>query len=102
MLESCLFISPSLDLPTRGWLAELFNKSSIELDERMAMLSGSPPAGREDCGKTVCACFGVGENTIKSAISEKGLSSVKAIGECLNAGTNCGSCIPELEKLLSS
>ncbi|MFD2229359.1 nitrate reductase [Alkalimarinus sediminis] len=100
MLESCLFISPSLDLPTRGWLAELFNKSSIELDERMAMLSGSPPAGREDCGKTICACFGVGENTIKSAISERGLSSVQAIGECLNAGTNCGSCIPELEKLL--
>lgn len=102
MLESCLFISPSLDLPTRGWLAELFNKSSIELDERLAMLSGSPPAGREDCGKTVCACFGIGENTIKSAIKTQGLSSVKAIGECLNAGTNCGSCIPELEKLLSS
>ncbi|UZE95500.1 nitrate reductase [Alkalimarinus alittae] len=101
MLESCLFISPSLDLPTRGWLAELFNKSSIELDERLAMLSGSPPAGREDCGKTVCACFGVGENTLKSAIKTQGLSSVKAIGECLNAGTNCGSCIPELETLLS-
>lgn len=102
ILESCLFISPNLDLPTRGWLAELFNKDTIELDERMAMLSGSPPAGREDCGKTICACFGVGENTIKTAISKQGLVSVKAIGESLNAGTNCGSCIPELEKLLLS
>lgn len=102
MLESCLFISPSLDLPTRGWLAELFNKSHVEVDERMAMLSGSPPAGREDCGKTVCACFGVGENTIKSAIADNGLTTVQGIGECINAGTNCGSCIPELEKILSS
>jgi assimilatory nitrate reductase catalytic subunit len=101
MLESCLFISPNPDLPSRAWLAELFNKTNIGFDERMAMLSGSPPVGQEDCGKTVCACFGVGENTIKTAISKKGLASVKAIGERLNAGTNCGSCIPELEKLLS-
>lgn len=100
MLESCLFISPNLDLPSRGWIAELFNKSNIEVDERMAMLSGSPPAGREDCGKTICACFGVGENTIKTAISKQGIDSIKAIGECLNAGTNCGSCIPELQQLL--
>ncbi len=102
MLESCLFISPVLDLPTRGWLAELFNKTNVETDERMAMLSGTPPAGRQDCGKTICACFGVGENTIKASIKEKGLGSVQAIGECLNAGTNCGSCIPELEKILAS
>ena len=102
MLESCLFVSPILDLPSRGWIAELFNKTSIEVDERMAMLSGYPPAGRVDGGKTICACFGVGENTIKTAISQQGIVSVKAIGECLNAGTNCGSCIPELEKLLPS
>ena len=101
MLESCLFISPTLELPTRGWLAELFNKSGIETDERTAMLSGSAPAGRKDCGKTICACFGVGENTIKDSIKENGLTSVQGIGDCLSAGTNCGSCIPELENILA-
>lgn len=101
-LESCLFITSELDLPTRGWLAELFNKHGIEHSERMALLSGMPPPGQEDRGKTICACYGVGENTIRQSIKEKGLSSVTAIGDCLNAGTNCGSCIPEIEGILKS
>ncbi|WGZ96514.1 MAG: (2Fe-2S)-binding protein [Candidatus Thiothrix putei] len=25
---------------------------------------------------------------------------MEAIGRCLNAGTNCGSCLPELQALL--
>ena len=37
---------------------------------------------------------------INEAIKKHGLNSVDAIGESLKAGTNCGSCKPELEELL--
>jgi assimilatory nitrate reductase catalytic subunit len=54
----------------------------------------------DDCGKTVCACFSVGEKTLLNEILQGRLKSVEAIGERLQAGTNCGSCIPELKVLL--
>ena len=41
-----------------------------------------------------------GEKTILHAIKENNLKTVDQIGECLQAGTNCGSCIPELKALL--
>jgi len=51
-------------------------------------------------GKTVCACFNVGINTIIEAIRQQKLVSVEAIGKALQAGTNCGSCLPELKEIL--
>ncbi|SEP54858.1 nitrate reductase [Thalassovita taeanensis] len=65
-------------------------------------LAGRPAANRPDPGATICACFDVGVNTILTAITEQHLLSVDAIGEALNAGTNCGSCRPELAALLAS
>jgi assimilatory nitrate reductase catalytic subunit len=43
----------------------------------------------------------VGVNTIVTAIEEQGLLSVEALGQALGAGTNCGSCKPELAALLA-
>ena len=48
------------------------------------------------------ACFGVGLNTILAAVEERNLSSVDEIGALLQAGTNCGSCRPELAALLAA
>ena len=42
----------------------------------------------------------VGLNTILSAIEEQNLLSVDALGVALQAGTNCGSCKPELTDIL--
>jgi assimilatory nitrate reductase catalytic subunit len=35
------------------------------------------------------------------AIEQQGLTTPEEIGSCLKAGTNCGSCIPELRSLLA-
>ena len=51
-------------------------------------------------GPVLCSCFGVGINTIIEAIETRSLMTVDAIGAALNAGTNCGSCRPELADLL--
>ena len=49
----------------------------------------------------MCACFQVGLNTIAQAIDAQGLDSPQAIGAALGAGTNCGSCVPELRQILA-
>lgn len=65
------------------------------------VLAGRPGADRPDPGPVVCSCFGVGVNTILRAIETDGLMTVEAIGAALSAGTNCGSCKPELAALLA-
>ncbi|MDJ0859927.1 MAG: molybdopterin-dependent oxidoreductase, partial [Dinoroseobacter sp.] len=64
-------------------------------------LAGVPGADRPDPGATVCACFDVGINDLRRAI-DAGHRSVPALGLCLNAGTNCGSCKPELQALIDA
>ena len=63
-------------------------------------LAGRTAADQPDPGPTVCACFNVGRNTILDAISQ-GAGTVPAIGDKTCAGTNCGSCKPELAALLA-
>ena len=56
--------------------------------------------GLASAGPIVCACFGVGRTTICDAIAS-GARSAAELGRRLKAGTNCGSCIPELKRLIA-
>lgn len=100
-LESILIVQPSPRLPPRDWLTELFSKAQVDPSERVRVLCGTPPTGQFDAGRTVCSCFSVGVKTLARAIREQGLQTPEAIGERLQAGTNCGSCIPELRRLIA-
>jgi assimilatory nitrate reductase catalytic subunit len=100
-IEQCVFISPRPDLPSRAWLAGLFAKDELTQLDRAAILSGQAMEKGADVGPTVCSCFGVGRNTICSAIRENGLTSVAQVTACVKAGGNCGSCVPELKQLLA-
>lgn len=64
------------------------------------ILAGRSGKDQIDPGPIVCACFNVGVNTILSTIEQQNLVSVEQIGNALSAGTNCGSCRPELAALL--
>ena len=76
--------------------------SAFEGDTPLEILAGRPGAAREDKGAIVCACFDVGVNTIVRAITSGNATSVEAIGAAVRAGSNCGSCRPELRALLVS
>jgi assimilatory nitrate reductase catalytic subunit len=100
-LQSCLFINPiDQALPDPQWLISLFAAEQLSSTERQYLLLGKPAKAQVDQGKIICSCFSVGENTIREAIKTQQLCTVEAIGECLQAGTNCGSCIPELRDYL--
>lgn len=98
-LDAVVFVAPNHELPTRTWLSQLFTEPLISDEARANLLAGKPGADQPDVGPLVCACFGVGENTIKDAIACGAAKSVEDIGQQLKAGTNCGSCIPEIKKL---
>ncbi|MBA53194.1 MAG: nitrate reductase [Pseudomonadales bacterium] len=103
-LVTCLYVGPGssgiIANADRNWLASLFDKPALEPVERKALLSGKSPAGVEDCGRTICACFGVGEKTILKAIKQHNLTDAADVGKRLKAGTNCGSCVSEIKNLL--
>ncbi len=99
-LESCIFIGPDPQLPPRDWLASLFALDDLDAATRAGILAGTAPKGQKESGRQVCSCFGVGEATICEAI-RSGCNSVDALGARLKAGTNCGSCVPELKALLA-
>ena len=98
-LEACVFVSPRPDLPDREWLGGLFGKERLDSADRASLLAGRPSLDG-DTGPTVCACFGVGRNTLQKAIREHGCTTPKQLGQRLKAGTNCGSCVPELRRLI--
>jgi assimilatory nitrate reductase catalytic subunit len=100
-LAAVIFIGPDHRLPPRDWLVQLFKEPRLDAVTRGRLLAGIPPRGQQDVGQVVCACFNVGMNTIVQAIHEHGLDSAEAVGELLNAGTNCGSCVPELKRLIA-
>jgi assimilatory nitrate reductase catalytic subunit len=68
---------------------------TISPETRLRLLAGSP-AGR---GVRVCACVGVSEAASAMPLSADGLHSLAELGAVLSAGTNCGSCVPEQEKI---
>ena len=95
-LIAALFVSPRPVAVMRDYL------TTLPGDAAQDVLTGRSPADRPDPGPTLCSCFGVGVNTIVAAIESQGLMNVDAIGAALQAGTNCGSCRPELAALLQA
>ena len=101
-IEACLFIGPGNILPDSGWLESLFSGTAMSADARAAILHGRPAGRSCDNGPIVCACYNVGRKTITNAVMTQGLESVAAVGAAVQAGTNCGSCRPEIQALLNS
>jgi assimilatory nitrate reductase catalytic subunit len=99
-IEACIFIAPRPELPSRSWLASLFDKKKLSDADRYAVLTGKASDPANEAGSLVCSCFGVGRNTLCNAIRSQGLKTTQQIGQKLKAGTNCGSCLPELNALL--
>jgi assimilatory nitrate reductase catalytic subunit len=99
-LTGMLFLAPEPVAVSREWaVAQLAGTDSI-LSRRNSVLAGRPGAGAVDRGATVCACFGVGVNEIGAAV-RSGCCTIASVGEATHAGTNCGSCRPEIKRIIN-
>src|SRR5262249_11417342 len=99
-IETCLFVGPAHDAGDWDVVKSLFVLEELSDDQRRFLLSGRSTEGVASSGPVVCACFGVGRATICDAIAA-GAPPAADIGARLKAGTNCGSCIPELKRLIA-
>ena len=99
-IEACLFVGPAHDAGDWDVVKSLFAADSLGDDQRAMLLSGRSSEGLVSAGPIVCACFGVGRATICDAIAGGALTAAE-IGAKLKAGTNCGSCLPELKQLIA-
>jgi assimilatory nitrate reductase catalytic subunit len=99
-LDAVLFLASGEGLlPEREVLAALLGQA-VEPDARAGLVAAQPGGAGSERGRLVCACFGVGLRTLQDAIRSRRLTSAAEIGAALRAGTNCGSCLPELDELL--
>jgi assimilatory nitrate reductase catalytic subunit len=98
-LLAALFLGPDDDAPVWDAVKRVFAEGAVDDRRRLALLSGRSLDGAADPGPVVCACFGVGLNTIRAAFEEGAAVTVEEIGRRLKAGTNCGSCLPEIRRI---
>jgi assimilatory nitrate reductase catalytic subunit len=88
-------------LPPRDWLAELFALPALDAVARSSLLFGRAPGAPVDRGPLVCACLKVGAKAVQAAIVA-GAASPDAVGAATGAGTNCGSCRPEIARMIAA
>lgn len=100
-LLACLFVGPAEAAPQWDAVKSLFESESLEEHQRRVLLSGKSADGLDSAGPVICACFGVPLNAIRNAIVSGEVCDVAGIGQALRAGTNCGSCLPELKTILA-
>jgi assimilatory nitrate reductase catalytic subunit len=101
-LERLLFTTSAAGaLPPRDWLATLFEADALEPQQRAALLVGRRPGAAAALAPLICTCLNVRTDAIAKAL-QAGAETVDAIGEATGAGTNCGSCRPELRRLVAS
>jgi assimilatory nitrate reductase catalytic subunit len=99
-IEACLFVGPAHDAGDWDVVKRLFAADTLTDDERRMLLSGRSTEGVVSAGPVICACFGVGRASICDAIAA-GAGTTAEIGVRVKAGTNCGSCLPELKRLIA-
>lgn len=74
-------------------------ESKIELSEKRMKLLRSGNAQEPLLGKVVCACNQVGEGNLERLI-ETGCGDLNKLCEMSGAGLGCGSCKPEIDRIL--
>ena len=99
-LERVLFTAVGATLPARDWLVALFGGPALSDAQRGALLVGREPGVALETGPVVCACRAVRTDRIVAAMAA-GAVTLDAVGEVTGAGATCGSCRPEIARMLA-
>jgi len=98
-VDRILFMTSTGGLPPREWLTNMFGLDSLSVEDRALLLVGRSPGVAIETGPIVCACRGVRQVRVEAAIAE-GCGTVDAVSEATGAGASCGSCRPEIARLI--
>ncbi|MBU3055634.1 nitrate reductase [Pseudomonas indica] len=87
----------------RDWLKSLWLDGQADADLRRWLLApiSTPPgaAAAKKAGKVLCNCMNVSEDAVCAGIN-RGLD-LGGLKQELGCGTQCGSCVPEIKRLLA-
>lgn len=88
------------EIAAADWLKHLMADGADATSLRSWLLGpfASPPAGSIARGRTVCTCVNVTETEILGCIQSG--ADLEALKRQLRCGTECGSCVPELKRML--
>ena len=101
-LEACLFLAETAAaLPGIEAVSKMLG-ARIDESRRLGLLVGNDILEMQPKQRSVCVCFSVGERALVEAIRSGRVRTIAEIGTTLRAGTNCGSCIPELRTMLDA
>jgi assimilatory nitrate reductase catalytic subunit len=83
------------------WLRDVVVDETDAANLRAWMLApvARPPEVRAGRGRIVCNCLNVAEPDIVAAIAEG--ADLAALQGALKCGSECGSCVPELKRLIA-
>jgi assimilatory nitrate reductase catalytic subunit len=93
------------DTSAQAWLkALLLQELPAQAYGRLLLAPGAKaPLAVQDKGKQVCACFGVPAPAIDAHLAQCSGSEPQRLASlqgALKCGTNCGSCLPELKRMV--
>ncbi|SIQ95138.1 nitrate reductase [Aquipseudomonas alcaligenes] len=86
----------------RDWLKGLWEQGSTDANLRRWLLAPlpTPPGGGLKASKVLCNCMNVSQDKVCAGI-ERGLD-LDGLKRELKCGTSCGSCVPEIKRLLAT
>ncbi len=95
------------DVSAQAWIAPLLQERLDAQPLRRALLQpgAQPPQPLAPRGATVCACEGVGENSITGllkACEGDAPTRLQRLKAELRCGTQCGSCVPQLQRMVQA
>ncbi|WP_374665643.1 molybdopterin-dependent oxidoreductase [Ramlibacter sp.] len=93
------------DTRAGGWILDLLQREApAQAYGRQLLAPGAtPPAALPARERQVCTCFNVGAPAIQAHLAQCGGTSDERLASlqgALRCGTNCGSCLPELRRLV--
>jgi assimilatory nitrate reductase catalytic subunit len=95
------------DISAETWIRPLLQEElPAQAYGRLLLIPGAKaPVAVASRGKQVCSCFNISDKQIATALTEiHGSADIQLVKlqDALKCGTNCGSCIPELKRLVQA
>ena len=97
--EDCLAVGASGNAPRLSAIRAMVASHRTD-PNAIAVRPPMQDAEADESGPVICACFGVGLETIRNTV-RNGAGSLAMVSAALGAGTNCGSCLPELKRIIA-
>lgn len=108
VVTGVLLTGSQSDVSSQVWLKNYLEHATdvTKFSRRLLMNGKNAPEEIKATGKIICNCFNISESAINESLAEFGPitadEKLQKLQAKLACGTNCGSCLPELKKIIQT